>query len=635
MLDDLDSAVDSLDRPAPPRRRDRPRRLRHGLLVAVVPAPPAGDGGQDRPQLRRRARRVVGRRGDRRGRHRPGPRTRAAGHRRGRRGRRAGRRARRARRRRGPGLPVRHTGADRRARSPASTTPWPLATNAAAPSTGAPTACPGTARRGRGCSSPRSTRRTTRSSSPAPTASARAAHEIVYVNARFEADTGIDGETLVGRSLDVLLPTSQGERARRLVHRGVRRPARGASRELEMVRADGSTYLCEMTVSPIYDERGVLTHWMHTGRDISARRALEDERARFEWMIEQSDSLVAMYDTPRRLAVRQRGDARRDRARPRRRRSRASPTTRSGSPPARSPSWPSGEVREQLNATGRWSGPWVLDNRNTGAAHRGAGASCSRSPTRSTPAGASSSPCAATSPRPTRTSAPSSAGAACSAWSTRLAHRAVEDSVDDVLDDLDATHRRVRRTARLRPAVRQPGRRRVLRTAAVWSHEPVLAEADGMWRRAVPLGRGRRTGWRSSRATGSSPTRRPEPWQERAGRLLPRATVRRPAPRRAVDGRPRCSACSARRRYADARAWSDDEIAAVEQFAHVIANLLQRQRTEATLRADVARRVAPAPRSTACRWTSPSGRSASTAARSPTASTSTSSRSASCSAPTR
>ena len=39
--------------------------------------------------------------------------------------------------------------------------------------------------------------------------------------------------------------------------------------------------------------------------------------------------------------------------------------------------------------------------------------------------------------------------------------------------------------------------------------------------------------------------------------------------------------------YADTRTWSDDEVAAVEQLAHVVANLVQRQRTEATLRTDV------------------------------------------------
>ena len=45
-----------------------------------------------------------------------------------------------------------------------------------------------------------------------------------------------------------------------------------ATTELASRRADGSTYLCEVTLSPISDERGVLTHWLHVRRDLTQRR---------------------------------------------------------------------------------------------------------------------------------------------------------------------------------------------------------------------------------------------------------------------------------------------------------------------------------------------------------------------------
>ncbi len=35
------------------------------------------------------------------------------------------------------------------------------------------------------------------------------AHEIVYVNRRFESDTGIDAVSVIGRSLDILLPPTR------------------------------------------------------------------------------------------------------------------------------------------------------------------------------------------------------------------------------------------------------------------------------------------------------------------------------------------------------------------------------------------------------------------------------------------
>ena len=55
------------------RRRPRPRRLRHRLLLARLPQPLPLRRAEDRPLLRRRARRRTGAHGDRRGDHRHGP----------------------------------------------------------------------------------------------------------------------------------------------------------------------------------------------------------------------------------------------------------------------------------------------------------------------------------------------------------------------------------------------------------------------------------------------------------------------------------------------------------------------------------------------------------------------------------
>ena len=108
------------------RHPDRHRRLRHRLLVAVVPAPLPRRSGEARPVVRRQHRRR--RRGlpDRPRGHQHGARARHQRHRRGRRDRSSSSRSPRARMRPGAGLPVRAPGrrrpSSRRccARSPAS-----------------------------------------------------------------------------------------------------------------------------------------------------------------------------------------------------------------------------------------------------------------------------------------------------------------------------------------------------------------------------------------------------------------------------------------------------------------------------------------------------------------------------------
>ncbi|MGD9996755.1 MAG: EAL domain-containing protein [Ilumatobacteraceae bacterium] len=119
---------------------------------------------------------------------------------------------------------------------------------------------------------------------------------IVYVNDAFEAETGFRREQVIGESIDMLLldPADPADLA---WFEHVQVGAGPATRELASRRADGSTYLCELTISPISDERGVHTHWLHVRRDLTQRRAAEGARARFQGLIEQTTSLVFLAET--------------------------------------------------------------------------------------------------------------------------------------------------------------------------------------------------------------------------------------------------------------------------------------------------------------------------------------------------
>jgi diguanylate cyclase (GGDEF)-like protein len=57
------------------------------------------------------------------------------------------------------------------------------------------------------------------------------------------------------------------------------------SAELVNRKRDGSTYYEDVTITPIHDARGVVTHYVSTGRDISARKEMElhlEDRAYFD-----------------------------------------------------------------------------------------------------------------------------------------------------------------------------------------------------------------------------------------------------------------------------------------------------------------------------------------------------------------
>ena len=119
---------------------------------------------------------------------------------------------------------------------------------------------------------------------------------IVYVNAAFEAETGFRSADVMGRTVSILLPDPPDLDALAWFTQ-VHAEGKAATIEMANRRADGTTFLCELTVSPVWDERGVHTHWLHVRRDLTQRRAAEGDRARFQGLIEQTTSLVFLAET--------------------------------------------------------------------------------------------------------------------------------------------------------------------------------------------------------------------------------------------------------------------------------------------------------------------------------------------------
>ncbi len=100
---------------------------------------------------------------------------------------------------------------------------------------------------------------------------------LVYVNGAFTRLTGYAAEQVLGRNARLLhADDDEGDdEAARAVMRDALRAGRGCEVELRNRRVDGGTFWSAMSLSPIRDASGVVTHYAALMRDVSARRAVQ------------------------------------------------------------------------------------------------------------------------------------------------------------------------------------------------------------------------------------------------------------------------------------------------------------------------------------------------------------------------
>ncbi len=101
--------------------------------------------------------------------------------------------------------------------------------------------------------------------------------EIVYVNEEFCRMTGYAAEEVIGKTPRILqgpmTERAELDRVRRCLSRG--EPFKGG--EIVNYRKDGSEYILEWHLVPLYNNGGELTHWIASERDITEQRALEEQ----------------------------------------------------------------------------------------------------------------------------------------------------------------------------------------------------------------------------------------------------------------------------------------------------------------------------------------------------------------------
>ncbi|USZ73039.1 PAS domain-containing protein [Natronosalvus halobius] len=118
---------------------------------------------------------------------------------------------------------------------------------------------------------------------------------LVYINPAFERFTGYDGEAVLGRNCRFLQgPDSSPEAVAEM--RAAIEEERPTTVELRNYRDDGTEFWNEVTIAPVRDETGTVTHYVGFQNDVTARKvaelALEERTEELEYILERVEGLI-------------------------------------------------------------------------------------------------------------------------------------------------------------------------------------------------------------------------------------------------------------------------------------------------------------------------------------------------------
>lgn len=118
---------------------------------------------------------------------------------------------------------------------------------------------------------------------------------IEYVNPSFERTSGYSKEEALGKTPRIVKSGKQGLKFYKALWKTI------SSGQVFLGvfvnrRKDGSFYYEQKTITPLKDAQGRITHYLSTGKDITARTRAEEERARLITILEATTDLVMITD---------------------------------------------------------------------------------------------------------------------------------------------------------------------------------------------------------------------------------------------------------------------------------------------------------------------------------------------------
>lgn len=123
--------------------------------------------------------------------------------------------------------------------------------------------------------------------------------QIVYINKAFTNLTGYQPEDIIGKNPNILQGIDTDEQQLKRVEVAL---SQGQSLQVELInyRQNGSKYWADLSVSPVTDDTGKVSHFVFVQRDITSRKlktsTLQKEREQLQQIITNAPVAVAILD---------------------------------------------------------------------------------------------------------------------------------------------------------------------------------------------------------------------------------------------------------------------------------------------------------------------------------------------------
>ncbi len=117
---------------------------------------------------------------------------------------------------------------------------------------------------------------------------------LAYMNEAYTQQTGYARDEAIGKTLDDFRQAMPDDEGMRVIRAAIASGS-AASSEVASYRKDGTTYWNQMTLHPVRNAAGEVTHWISIERDIT------EEVARTSALAEEHDRLLALTRAARRL----------------------------------------------------------------------------------------------------------------------------------------------------------------------------------------------------------------------------------------------------------------------------------------------------------------------------------------------
>ena len=118
---------------------------------------------------------------------------------------------------------------------------------------------------------------------------------ITYVNTAFTRTTGYTEADAIGQSCAFLQGKDSDHRQIKLMREAINQ-IKPYSAEIINYRKDGSSYWCELSITPIFDRQGKLSQYVGFQTDITYKKHLEQQRLFMEDIIAHSPDMISMAD---------------------------------------------------------------------------------------------------------------------------------------------------------------------------------------------------------------------------------------------------------------------------------------------------------------------------------------------------